>query len=182
MPQNESGPSVPAERAAKTNHRAEKYTPPKATLASVPLDDFEIEEGSRVFVPPGIYHVAFVDWSTCVLFGKARKLALTFRIVDPGESFGKQVNRWYNTARLIGRPGPHGRFKATKGSDFIADYVRLVGMPSRTDRASLTKLMPLLIKAEVSTVTTNQVQKEIAEPLRYSVVRRLISVEAGRSL
>lgn len=181
MSQNERGPPVAAERASNSNHSAKKYTPAKERNSSVSQDDFEIEEGSRVFVTPGIYNVAFVDWATCILFGKAKKLALTFRIVDMGNEFGKLVIRWYNISRLIGRSGRHGRFKAAKGSDFISDYVRLVGMPTRTDRASLTKLSPLLIRAEIGTVTTNQIQNEIAEPLRYSVVRRLIGVEAGNA-
>ena len=179
MAENERGPPVAAERASKSNQSTKKYTPAEPRLSSVLLDDFEIEEGSRVLVPAGVYNVAFVTWSTALMFGKAKKLGLTFRITDFGDYFGKDVMRWYNIRRFIGAVGPHGRFKATKGSDFIADYVRLVGMPTRTDRASLSKYEKILIRAQIVTVQKNFVQSDISEPLQYSVVRRLIAVEAG---
>ena len=181
MPRNERGPPVAAERASKSKHSAAKYTSGKPRLSSVPSSDFEIDEGTRVFVPPGIYNVAFVTWWTGLMFGKAKKLGLTFQITDFGEHFGQRVMRWYNIKRFIGHTGACGRFKAMKGSDFIADYVRLIGMPTRTDRASLTKYEKILIKAEIVTVQSNFVQADIAEQLKYSVIRSLISVEAGNS-
>ena len=113
------------------------------------------------------------------MFGRAKKLGLIFRITDFGDHFGKEVLRWYNIRRFIGPTGKHGRFQAMKGSDFITDYVRLVGMPTRTDRASLTKYERILIKAQIVTVNSNSTQGEILEPLQYSVVRQLIAVEAG---
>jgi len=113
------------------------------------------------------------------MFGKAKKLGLAFSITDFGEHFQKRVWRWYNILRFIGPTGVHGRFKAAKGSDFISDYVRLIGMPTRTDRASLSKYERILVKAEIVTVKGNSVQAEIQEALRYSVIRRLVSVEAG---
>ena len=179
MPQNGRGPPVAAERASNSKHSAANYASGKPRLSSVPSSEFEIDEGTRVFVPPGIYNVAFVTWWTGLMFGKAKKLGLTFQISDFGEHFGKKVIRWYNIKRFIGQTGTHGRFEVTKGSDFISDYVSLVGMPTRTDRASLTKYQSILIKAEIVTVRSNSVQANIAEPLRYSVVRSLISVEAG---
>jgi hypothetical protein len=173
-----SGSPVAAVRPAYTTQSTRSIAPSGQSVTAL-KGDFEIEEGTRVFVPPGIYNVAFVTWWTGLMFGKARKLGLTFEISDFGDHFRKRVMRWYNVRRFIGPTGVHGRFQATKGSEFIADYVRLVGMPTRTDRASLTKYEAVLIKAEIVTVKSNSVQSNILDPLQYSVIRKLISVETG---
>ena len=96
-----------------------------------------------------------------------------------GEHFGKTLTRWYNARRLIGKFGPNGRFQVGRGSDFLQDYVRLVGMPQRTDRISLARLRHVLISAEVMTVTKDYEQNEILAPLQYSVIRKLIAIEVG---
>ena len=178
MPLNERAPPAATERGSKSKLSVTKYTSanPRTSIDSA---DFEIEEGTRVFVPPGTYNVAFVSWWTGLMFGKAKKLGLIFKITDFGEHFGKQVMRWYNIRRFIGHTGKHGRFQAMKGSDFIRDYVRLFGMPTRTDRASLTKYERILIKAQIVTVNLNSSQSDILEPLQYSVIRQLNAIEAG---
>lgn len=181
MSLNERGPPVPPERASKSDQSQAKDTPAKPRLSSVPLDDFEIDAGFTTLVPPGRYSVAFVDWWTGKMFGKAQKIALRFTIMDMGDHFGKSLTRWYNARRLIGKYGLHGRFQVGRGSDFLADYVRLLGMPARTDRISLMKLRHLIISADVEIVQKNHEQKSIIEPLQYSVIRRLVSIECGNS-
>jgi hypothetical protein len=121
----------------------------------------------------------FVSWWTGIMFTKAPKIALTFKIVTPGEHFGKLVSRWFNVKRLIGAHGRSGRFQIGRRSDFLTDYVRLVGMPSRTDRLSLARLRPLVLLVKIDTVTINRRQRVIEDPLQYSVVRDLIRIEAG---
>src|ERR1700761_1414529 len=120
MLKNERAPPAATERGSKSKPFTNKYTSGKPSR-STDSADFEIEDGTRVFVPPGIYNVAFVTWWTGLMFGKAKKLGLSFSITDFGEHFEKRVWRWYNIRRFIGPTGVHGRFKAMKGSDFISD-------------------------------------------------------------
>ena len=141
--------------------------------------DFEIVGEFQALLPPGNYQACFVSWWTGIMFARAPKLALTFKIVTPGDYFGKLVSRWYNAKELIGKHGKSGRFRVGHRSDFLDDYVRLVGMPSRTDRVSLNALRSLVLLVSVQTVETNRRQRTIAEPLRYSVIRELIRIEAG---
>jgi hypothetical protein len=178
MPQNERAPPAATERGSKSKQSGTKYTSAKPQAARN-LGEFEIDEESHVRVPAGTYNVALIDWWTGVMFGKSKKLALTFQIVDMGDYFGKKLVRWYNVKRHIGATGRHGNFKPSRGSAFMSDYVRMVGMPSRIDRPSLTKLFNVLIKAEVATVKRDYEQNTILEPLRYSVIRKLIHIEVG---
>jgi hypothetical protein len=171
----------PGSRAnATTEARADqvqpKYTTPQRQTEA---GDFEILGEQPPLVAPGDYQVAFVDWWTGFLFFKAPKLGLTFQIVTPGSYFGAKVTRWYNVRKLIGRYGKRGRFQVGRRSEFLADYARFIGMPSRTDRVSVTHFASLILLAKIETVTVNHKQKQIADPLRYSVIRELIRVEVG---
>ena len=148
-------------------------------LSSVPLDDFEIADDGYVLVPEGRYTLSLIGWFTGKFFARQPKVALIFKIVDQGEYFGAEVRRWYNIQRCIGKPGKNGRFKVVRGSDLLADFIRLVGLTTRRDRLALSKLQSVAITADVETVVRNRKQGEIPTPLRYSVVRSLRGIAAG---
>ena len=65
----------------------------------------------QTVVKPGQYQLAFVRYKTALLYGKAAKVGLKFRIVDLGPYFEKELYRWYNVKRLIGSPGKSGKFR-----------------------------------------------------------------------
>jgi hypothetical protein len=169
---NESGPPVPAERAAKSNTSAAKYTCP---------DGLGEVECVPPLIPPGTYRLRFSHWWTGILFGKAHKLAVSFKVMDFGEHFDAELRRWYNVQIPQGRrTGRNGVFKAGWGSDLMREYASLIGMVKRNDRIALTHYANKVILGEVVTVKTAHDQEELPEALQYSVVRRLLSVEAGQ--
>jgi len=155
---------------------ATKYT---ARSARAKAPDFEILGEPATLLPPGTYQAVFVSWFTCLMFRKRPKIGLKFQIVDAGDHFGKTLTRWYNARRLIGEHGDSGQFQIGRHSDFLADFARLFGMPSRTDRAPMSRLKKVVLLVEVETVKQRRNQEEIATPLKYSVIRRLLWVTAG---
>jgi hypothetical protein len=135
-------------------------------------------EGERPsLLPPGVYDVSFVGFSTFVLFGRASKLNLQFKVVNYGEHFEKTVSRYYNVTRLIGRPGPNGRFKVGFSSDFIREYGRLFPIPARLDRIPMSSFEKHIFTAKVRTVEKGAQQESIPEGLRYSVISELIGIK-----
>ena len=76
--------------------------------------DFMIEDDLPPKVPPKNYAVQMKSFRTAVMFGgKARKLVMEFVIVEPGEYFGKEIPKYCNVTRIIGRPQQGGRFKVS---------------------------------------------------------------------
>lgn len=140
--------------------------------------DGEIEHVPAL-VPRGTYRVRFLYWSTHLMFGKQGKLAMHFAIMDLGEFFGVELVRWHN-CRVKGATGRYGRFAVGWGSDLVREFARIVGMPMRPDRIALTRYEPLLLVAEVETVEMTRMQEKLPASLRYSVIRRLVGVEAGK--
>jgi hypothetical protein len=151
----------------------------QASDAADCVGDFEIDGEDRALLPPGNYQAHFVGWWTGIMFGRQPKLALTFKILTSGQYFGKCVSKWYNAKQLIGKHGKSGRFRVGRHSDFLADYARLVGIPNRTDRMSMTALRSMVLSVNVKTVEFNRRQAPIAVALRYSVIAKLVQVEAG---
>lgn len=133
----------------------------------------------QTVVAPGLYRLAFVNATTALAFQKAPKLALRFRIVDMGEYFGMQLDRWYNVKRLIGRPGRGGRFQTGRHSDFLREYLTLFpDAVKRLDRMSFKPYRSVIIRGRVETVTHNKKQQPLPAPLQYSIIRELLEVGA----
>jgi hypothetical protein len=128
-------------------------------------------------VPPGVYEVGFVAFSTFILFGRASKLNLQFKVLTMGEHFEKRISRYYNVTRLIGRPGPCGRFKVGFCSDFAREYARLFPMPNRLDRIPMSAFEKHIFLANVRTVEKGAQQESIPDALRYSTISELISIK-----
>ena len=126
---------------------------------------------------PGDFDVAFVVFSTFVLFGRASKLNLQFKVATFGEHFEKRISRYYNVTRLIGRPGANGRFKVGFSSDFIREYGRLFPVPPRLDRIPMSSFQNHIFTARVRTVDKGSQQEAIPDGLRYSVISELIGIK-----
>lgn len=138
---------------------------------------FSIEPG--VVVPPGVYQMAFVSSRTAMMFQRAAKLALRFRIVDPGPHFGVELERWYNVQKLLGPQGKGGRFKPGRNSDFVREYLTLFpGEVNRLDRMSFKPFRSTVVRARVDTVKSNRGQKVLPDLMHYSVVRELLGAGA----
>jgi hypothetical protein len=61
----------------------------------------------------------------------------------------------------------------------LREYVRLTDSNPRRDRVALSNYGKLLIIGEIATVTSGRDQADLPNGLQYSVVRSLLSVEAG---
>ena len=133
-------------------------------------------------VKPGEYQLVYVGRYTCYLHGKRPKLAVKFRIVDPGEYFEKELERWYNCKRLISKPGNNGRFVPPRHGDFLLEYTTLfptvLTRNCRLDRISFTPFKSCVVSGRVDTVTRNSKQRGLPEVLQYSTIRELRKVGA----
>jgi len=146
-----------------------------------PANQFEIADDSSPLVRPGIHQVQLHHFETAMMFrGKAPKLVLWFSITSYGDDFGKQIPRYYNVTRVIGKPQKGGRFKVGKKSDFLREYFTLFHYDGgRMDRLPMTRFDGVSIQVEIETVTHAR-GRIIPKPLQYSKVSRLIKVVAGK--
>lgn len=145
---------------------------------NAPDSGYAAIDGERpTLVPPGTYDVSFCAFSTFILFGRASKLNLQFKILTMGPYFEQRVSRYYNVTRIIGRPGINGRFKVGFSSDFIREYAKLFPVPNRLDRIPMSAFEKHIFTAKVRTVEKGSQQEEIPEGLRYSVISELIGIK-----
>jgi hypothetical protein len=113
------------------------------------------------------------------MWGKQNKLILWFSIADFGQHHGIRIARYYNVTRIVGKPGKNGAFKLSWSSSLLREYASLILMPTRLDRIYLHHLSSLLIVGMVKTVRKTSQQEVLPEALHYSVVQKLLRVEAG---
>lgn len=128
-------------------------------------------------IPPGEYVFRFVGHSTWLMFGRNPKLILEFAVADDEMYVGVILNKYYNVKNLNGRHGRNGNFIASRKSNFMRDFYRVCPAypPKRLDRIPMTRLEGINILGKVKTVTTGYDQKEIPEPLQYSVITEIYS-------
>lgn len=128
-------------------------------------------------VPPGEYGLKLVEHRTGIFF-KTPRLVLDLQISDFGEYHGVLLHRYYNVARLIGKPGKNGHCKHKLSGDFMMEYYRLFPTDPRLrlDRISLQKFYNQLLIGRVRTVGANNRQQKLPDQLMHSVVGELVGV------
>ncbi len=155
-----------------------KRVPAKRTAKSKGITTDELSP----LIKPGDYQLFYIGRYTTYLHGQSPKLALKFRIVDQGDCFEKELERWYNCKRLIGKPGNNGGFVPPRHGDFLLEYTTLFPLAltrnCRLDRISFTPFKNSIVTGRVDTVTRNSKQRELPEPLQYSTIRELLKVGA----
>ena len=128
-------------------------------------------------VEPGEYAMVYVTRFTTYVH-KTPKLAIRFRIVEHGECFGIELERWFNCKRLIGKPGKNGGFMPPRHGGFLIEYCTLFPLEltrnSRLDRVSFKPFKNSIIVGKVKTVKRNSQQRNIPEPLQYSTIKELL--------
>lgn len=150
-----------------------------AEILDFPSGDVVCIARELPLIEPGRYLLSFIRYETCRQF-KGSKVTLWFKVVSPGPEFGAEVARHYNATWVAGagrRKG--GRFKFGPCSAFFREYCAVFLRPVRRDRVSMDRFRNAVILGEIGTVTSGHDQTEIPEAARYSVVRRLIALEAG---
>ncbi len=70
----------------------------------------EVNTDDAPLIPEGIYQLAYVYHSTFLFMGRQPKVAIFFRIVDPGDYFGIALTAYYNVIKFIGNRGKSGGF------------------------------------------------------------------------
>jgi len=128
-------------------------------------------------IPSGKYRLAFDYFETAKMFNHD-KLVLSFKVIDFGDAFETPLKRFYNVDHLKGKPQKNGNFKATKGGDFMIEYLTVFPnyVPSRLDRINMEVFKDKVIIGKVKTVTKNNRQRQLPEPMQYSVIEQLIGL------
>jgi hypothetical protein len=141
--------------------------------------EIEISFPDLPLIEAGEYQLAFVSHRTLMLFGKAPKVALRFRVVTLGKAHGVMLDRFYNVQKIIGAPRKGGGFQPSRHGDFLTEYMSLFPLRvKRLDRLTLAPFRNVVITGKVGTVTNNAKQKALPEPLQYSVIQELIKTGA----
>ena len=102
-----------------------------------------------------------------------------FRIIEPGEEFGKLLYRAYRVKALRGKTGKNGGFKLIRHQDLFKVLVRVLDLKSRPDRISLNQLRGKVLKISIRTVKKDYRQEDLPEFSWYSVVDDMTSITAG---
>ena len=128
-----------------------------------------VSGGLAPLVPDAKYTASVVRIDRAVMFGKALKLVITFRIAD-GPHQGVDIPRYYNVKH--GGRGKKG-FRVGRHSQYLRDYVRLFGRPQRVGRMSLATWKEHVFTITTSTVKTDSNGKDLHPDLRYSKVSEI---------
>ena len=127
-------------------------------------------------VQEGRYNVGYVEHETCINFGKP-KVVFSFRVLDYGKYNGAILKRFYNVARLIGKPAKGGNFKPPRRGDFMVEFVQCFHVdPRRLDRLPLSYFSQNILVAKVETVKRTSYNKITPEQMQYSKISELIKV------
>lgn len=133
-------------------------------------------------IEPGKYKLAYLRHETVMLYGRAPKLVVWFRVVSLGPYFETVLPRWYNVKCLVGKRGKNGRFKIGRKSDFLREYLNCFqdrfAETGRLDRIPVSHFKNTIFEGDVRTVKKSSSGGNIPKLLRYSVISRLIG--AGR--
>lgn len=145
----------------------------------IPLTcEAQIVDDAYTLVEPGIYDLGFIRLETAFMFRHAPKVVLWFRIMTMGPAFCVEVPRFYNVKRIIGKPQKGGRFKVGRRSDFVREFTNLFQIQgNRLDRIPVeSNFRNVFVSGELKTVTRDFQQRDLAEPIQYSVIKQLLKV------
>lgn len=144
------------------------------------IDSISVDySGLPPTVPDEIYSAIFTHHETAFVF-RTSKVFLYFRIIDPGEHFGKILYRAYRAGALKGEPRRNGGFKLRRGSDLLSMIFRILEISkARPDRVSLHEIKNCVLKIKTRTVTKDYQQHALPECMRYSVVADIIEKTTG---
>ena len=128
-------------------------------------------------VMPGEYDLKFTSYRTGTLFGRQPKLILGFSILNMGDYFQTEINRYYNIKKFLGKPGKNGNFVPSFYGDFVREYSKLFDMPIRLDRIPMSHFEKHIFTGKVKTVCRNSSKVKIPKGCQYSVVEKLIGIK-----
>lgn len=131
-------------------------------------DGFTLKVDPWPLLPDGFYEVNYMKMEKGFFRG-TKKLYVIFKVVSQGEHFGQKLFRAYNFYEPI-----------RVGSDLCKDLILLYGRPARKNtRLSLSLFKGKILKVKVKSVKKDRDQLDVALHQQYSVISRIVSVEAG---
>ena len=126
-------------------------------------------------IAEGNYRAVYVRTTTINMrmFGGAPKVIVDFRIVDPGEAFGRIVSRFYRA-----KPGRNGALLFAKRSELFLTLARLTSAKLRRDRLSVKEVLRgRVLLISVRTVRTDYKGRALPPTLLYSVVDNILAAD-----
>lgn len=155
-------------------------------FSTVPSDGVSVDDGAGLIdgkawplVPSGTYSAAYLHYETGKAFNVPR-VYLHFKIVDLGPHCGVILYRAYRAKSISGKRPKGGAFKAPRNGDYVREMAAILNLRGRVDRIPPSMLRGFVVRIEVEEVVLDYRQRQLAPALRYSVVRRLICIEAGK--
>ena len=123
-------------------------------------------------VPEGCqYELGFIRPETKWMFGNRQRLFLWFRILNPGEWFGRDL---YMTCTVVA----DGKWRPSH--KYFQAWVLAAGKrPNRRDRMSTAIFRNKVFRGKVRTVTKTSRQSLRTEEQQYSVIDELVGVLTG---
>lgn len=126
-------------------------------------------QDSWPLIPDAVYQAQCIKYDQGFVLGKSRKLFLHFKIIDPGEHFGKTIFMAFNV--------PYD-MKIRQGSKYFKVWVMVNKWRKPTRNA---KMSPRLFKNKIFKVQTRTVKpiygtKEMPKEFWYSIVDLIIDV------
>jgi len=150
---------------------------PRGSIGDDADDDSIVVEGHKALVPDGIYQARYIGHDTAIMFGRASKVFLKFEVVGESEYPGVRLIRPYRVLRLVGKPGPDGKFVLSASGDLYRTLAHLLDTRTRPDRISLRPLRHMLFRVRTRTVDHDRNGIRLPVAARYSVIT---DVEDGR--
>jgi len=135
------------------------------------LDD----EDKPVRIGEGDYVCKFLYYETLHSSDLTNQtIRLRFEIVEPGDSNGIRLWKYYKVRKVSQPVGRGGGFFPKPLGDFYDDYCSFFGPPERSDRIPMqSKYSKFLWSCNVETVTKNFKRQKRSEHTQYSVIRSL---------
>lgn len=136
-------------------------------------DEFFCGQDYWPLIPNGTYEAQCIKFDSKFVLGKARKLFLTFKIIDEWEHYGKLIFMAFNM--------PYDK-KIRPGSKYYKTWVMVNGYRKPSRNATMS---PRLFKNKIFKIKTRTVKpkdhndREMPEDFHYSVVDSIIEVVAG---
>lgn len=134
--------------------------------------EFIADENYRKLLPDGFYEAQCIKYDAGFFQGKARKLFLIFKILTPGEHFGKDIFMAFNM-RYDG--------KVRAGSKYYKTWVMAYGWrkPSRNAKMSPRIFLNKVCGIKTRTVKPEHNRQKMPDAFWYSVVDYIISINTG---
>ena len=127
-----------------------------------------IDTEFQPFIPEGRYRMAYHAHQFVPMYKGQLKCVLTMRVIDYGDLFDVQLNRYYNVLK-------QGKNYRAKGNmDLARELKDCLGPRALKSGIPWQELKKAVIECEVRTVVADSLQRNLSAVNQYSVIARLV--------